>query len=117
MKISLSRLETRTYNITAEELYKILEKYYETLVPYGCRLHLEGDRAVIRDSYERSSCTKAQYEMLEALNSFLNHFKTEVEHEKKKTFLNGIRRISLNTFKKSICADMVLNTSRLASGR
>ncbi|MBC1815577.1 hypothetical protein [Listeria seeligeri] len=86
MEISLSRMETQTYNITAEELYNILEKYYKTFVPYGCSIHLEGDRAVIRDSYERSSCTVEQYEMLDALNNFITHFKAEVEHEKKRRF-------------------------------
>ncbi|HAA6369436.1 TPA_asm: hypothetical protein GHJ26_09220 [Listeria monocytogenes] len=86
MEINLTRLETRTYNITAEELYKILKKYYETFVPYGCSIHLEGDRAVIRDSYERSSCTVEQYEMLNALDNFITLFKKELEHEKKRHF-------------------------------
>ncbi|CUL90515.1 hypothetical protein TX60_15900 [Listeria monocytogenes] len=86
MEINLMRLETRTYNINAEALYKILKKYYETFVPHGCSIHLEGGRAVIRDSYERSSCTVEQYEMLNALNNFLNHLKSEVEHEKKRRF-------------------------------
>ncbi|HGX1670080.1 hypothetical protein [Listeria seeligeri] len=86
MEINLTRLETRTYNITAEELYNILKKYYETSVPYGCSIQLEDDRAVIRDSYERSSCTVEQYEMLNALNNFLNHLKSEVEYEKQRHF-------------------------------
>ncbi|EHR3622568.1 TPA: hypothetical protein ACSYYG_08075 [Listeria monocytogenes] len=53
MEINLTRLETRTYNITAEELYKILKKYYE---------------------------------MLNALNNFIEHFKSEVDYEKQRHF-------------------------------
>ncbi|MCD2225543.1 hypothetical protein LAX75_13050 [Listeria cossartiae] len=86
MEIILNRLEAKTYYFNNEDIYNILTKYYASFVPYGCSIHLDGEKGVIRDSFERDTCSLEKYEMLEALNTFLPKLERIVEDDKKRGF-------------------------------
>ncbi|MBF2350108.1 hypothetical protein IA935_12630 [Listeria marthii] len=86
MEVVLNRMEAKTYYFNNEDIYNILTKYYASFVPYGCTLHLEDGKGVIRDSYERDSCSLEKYEMLESLNTFLPKLERIVEDDKKRGF-------------------------------